>query len=97
MKEWLTWCLNRLRCMTPVEILHRAVRMLSTHAECAGLLASEVVPPPDLVPASRPWMHVAARVDVARYLAAADRIAAGQSALPATVSARNRSSQQIMG
>jgi hypothetical protein len=41
-------------------------------------------------------MHATARVDVARYLAAADRIAAGQSVLPATVSARNRSSQQIM-
>lgn len=77
-KERLRWRLNRLRCMTPAEVSHRLLRALSMHAERAGLLGSEVVPPPDLAPTPRPWVHTAANVEAARYLAAADRIAAGK-------------------
>jgi hypothetical protein len=77
-RDRLRWRLNRLRCMTPAEISHRTLRSLSMHAERAGLLAREPVPPPELVPAPRPWIHASARVDAARYLAAADRIAAGR-------------------
>jgi len=78
MKQWFRWRLNRLRCMTLAEVLHRGVRMLSMHAERAGLLGSEVVLSPDLMPAPRPWVHATARVDAALYLAAADRIAEGR-------------------
>jgi alkylhydroperoxidase/carboxymuconolactone decarboxylase family protein YurZ len=46
-------------------------------AERWGLLGSGAVPPPDLTHASLPWIHATARVDAARYLAAADRVAAG--------------------
>jgi len=78
MTEWFRWRLNRLRCMTPAEVSHRLLRSLSMQAERAGLLGSELVPPPDLAPAPRPWVHATARVDAARYLAAAGRIAAGK-------------------
>ncbi len=78
MMEWFRWRLNRLRCMTPVEVSHRVVRALSMHAERAGLLGSGIVPAPDLAPAPRPWVHATVNVDAARYLAAADRIAAGK-------------------
>ena len=77
MKEWLRWRLNRLRCMTPMEVSHRLLRTLSMQAERAGLVGSEVVPPPDLAPTPRPWVHATARVDAACHFAAADRIAAG--------------------
>ena len=76
--EWLRWRLNRLRCMTPMEVSHRLLRTLSMQAERAGLVGSEVVPPADLATTPRPWVHAAAKVDAARYLAAADRIAAGK-------------------
>src|SRR5439155_1200902 len=78
MMEGFRWRLNRLRCMTPMEVSHRLLRALSMRAERAGLLGSGAVPTPDLAPASRPWVHATADVDAARYLAAADRIAAGK-------------------
>jgi hypothetical protein len=77
-KGRLHWRLNRLRCMTPAEIAHRIIRTLSMHAERAGLLGSEIVPPPDLAPRPRPWVHPAERVDAARHFAAADRIVEGK-------------------
>jgi len=77
-KEWFQWRLNRLRCMTPAEVSHRLLRTLSMQAERAGLVGSEAVPPPDLALEPRPWVHATARVDAARYLAAADRVAAGK-------------------
>src|SRR5258706_15989990 len=64
--------------MTPMEVSHRLLRTLSMQAERAGPLGSEVVPPPDLATTPRPWVHAAARVDAASYLAAADRLAAGR-------------------
>src|SRR5437773_4181706 len=48
MMEWFRWRLNRLRCMTPMEVSHRLLRTLSMRAERAGLMGSGVVPPPDL-------------------------------------------------
>ena len=78
MNGWLPWYLNRLRCMTPAEISHRVVRMLSTHAQSTGLFAPETVPRPDLALTPRFWVDATAKVDVARHLCAADRIAAGK-------------------
>jgi heparinase II/III-like protein len=77
-RERFRWRLNRLRCMTPMEVSHRLLRTLSMHAERAGLFGPDVVPPPDLAVAPSPWVHATARVDAARYLAAADRIAAAK-------------------
>ncbi|MBC8006869.1 MAG: alginate lyase family protein [Prolixibacteraceae bacterium] len=76
-KGRLQWYLNRLRSMTPLEISHRVVRLLSTHAERSGLLRREPVPRPDLALTPRSWVHANAKVDAPRYLAAAERIAAG--------------------
>jgi len=78
MMEWFRWRLNRLRCMTPMEVSHRLLRTLSMRAERAGLLGSGVVPPPDLALEPRPWVHATVRVDAAPYLAAADRVAGGK-------------------
>ena len=74
----LRWHVNRLRCMTHAEIGHRVLRALTARAERWGLLGSGVVPAPDTTHQSRPWMHAAAKVDAAPYLAAADRITAGR-------------------
>src|SRR6185295_7705419 len=74
----LRWLVNRLRCMAPAEIAHRVGRLLAAQAERAGLLHAEPVPDPDAAPSSRSWVHAAPGVDPAPYLAAANRIAAGE-------------------
>lgn len=76
-KERIRWYVNRLRCMAPEEVRHRARRALAIRAERWGLPGAADVPAPDLANVSRPWIHVATKVDGARYLRAADRIAAG--------------------
>ena len=72
------WYLNRLRCMSPAEIAHRTGRAVRIHAERLGLAGRGRAPRPDPAPV-QPW---AARViDTAhtkRYIAAADRVAAGR-------------------
>src|SRR3989442_1495280 len=77
MKQAL-WYVNRLRCMPPAEIRHRVLRTLAMQAERWRLAGSGAVPPPDLAHASRPWVHAPPKLDVAPYLAAAERIAAGR-------------------
>jgi hypothetical protein len=77
-REAVLWHLNRLRCMSPAEIRHRAVRALAMRAEQWRLLGSGRVPPPDLAHAPRRWVHAPVKVDAARYVAAAERIAAGR-------------------
>ena len=74
----LRWRLNRLRCMTPAEIRHRAMRMLAIHAERAGVLGSARVPAPRIGSPADAWMGCAPNVDPEPYLAAADRIRAGR-------------------
>jgi hypothetical protein len=73
----LAWKLNRLRCMTPAEIGHRVVKAASMRIERWGLVGCEV-PPADLTLVAKPWIHAAARVDPAPYVAAADRVVAGR-------------------
>jgi hypothetical protein len=72
------WYVNRLRCMTPAEIRHRALRALALRAERWGLMDSIVIPPPDIRHTSLPWIRRPAQVDVRSCLEAADRIAAGR-------------------
>ena len=76
--EQLHWCVNRLRCMTPAEIGHRVSRAVAIRAEQWGIPAQDKVPPPGFTRASVPWISTSAKVATARYLAAADRIAAGR-------------------
>lgn len=72
------WYVNRLRCMEPAEIRHRALSALAIRAERWGLRGSADIPSPGFTQSSRSWIHVTARTDAARYLQAADRIAAGR-------------------
>jgi hypothetical protein len=74
----VVWRVNRLRCMAPEEIRHRVLRAQAMRAERWRLVGSSAVPPPDLADAFRPWIHAPVKVDAARYLAAAERIAAGR-------------------
>jgi hypothetical protein len=76
---WFRWRINRLRCMTPAEIVHRITRALSAHAQSIGwFFGAQAMPLPDLAAGSNAWIHATARVDAARYTAAADRVAAGK-------------------
>src|SRR6267143_7083797 len=76
--ERVIWHVNRLRCMPPAEIRHRVLRGLAMWAECWRLVGSGAVSPPNLAHSSRPWVHAPLKVDAARYLAAAECIAAGR-------------------
>ncbi len=78
MKQRFRWRLNRLRCMTLSEISHRIARALAIHVERTGLLGPAGVPVPDLAPVPNQWIHAAAGIAAAPYLAAADRIVAGR-------------------
>src|SRR5712691_7050201 len=78
MMERIVWRLKRLRCMTCAEIGHRLLKTVTINAERWGWVGSDVVPAADLTPAFLPWIHAAARVDPAQYLAAAERIASGK-------------------
>ncbi len=75
--DQILWRVNRLRCMTPAEIGHRAMRALAIQAEYWGLRSYEA-PSPDFTRATYPWIHVSAEVEAAPCLAAARNAAAGR-------------------
>jgi hypothetical protein len=72
------WILNRLRCMTPQEVLFRAARALRARAERFGSARAARVPAPDLAAAPRAWIGTPPDAHAARYLAAAERIRNGE-------------------
>src|SRR5260221_12786049 len=74
--EGFRWRLNRLRCMTPVEVSHRLLRTLSMRAERAGLLGWGGVPARALGLEGRGWRHAAGRVEAGSSLAAKKGVAA---------------------
>src|SRR3954468_4959301 len=77
-REWWVWRFNRLRCMAPVEIPHRILRVVSAYAESTGWFSgASNGPSPDFSARPKFWIHHTARVDPAPYIEAADRIAAG--------------------
>jgi hypothetical protein len=78
LKKTLRWRLNRLRCMTPVEVAHRALRAMLARAERAGMVRAPTVPAPDLTMSGKAWVHRDAGVNPDRYLAAADDLAHGR-------------------
>ncbi|HET7363193.1 MAG TPA: alginate lyase family protein [Burkholderiales bacterium] len=81
LKKTLRWRLNRLRCMSPLEVAHRAVRAMLMRAERAGLVPAPTVPAPDLGTQGKAWVNRDPGVNPERYLAAADEIAHGRLAL----------------
>src|SRR5581483_5536689 len=76
LREKLLWRLNRLRCMTPAEVGHRAVRLARAQAERVGVAGA--VPAPDLANVPEPWIGVPAKIDADAVTAAAARVAAGR-------------------
>ncbi len=77
LKHRLEWRLNRLRCMSPAEVLHRVLRLAQARAERAGWKRAPFAPTPDAAAAGKPWVHADPGVDASRYVAAADRIVDG--------------------
>lgn len=75
--DW-RWRFNRLRCMGLAEIGHRLWRRLGIAAEQHGLLGAGPVPEPDLSRHGALWLIPPQGLDPGPYLAAADRLLAGQ-------------------
>lgn len=73
----LRWRINRLRCMSPAELPHRAVRLIAAHVESIGRLG-RAIPAPDREAWAKRWVRVAQGIDAGPYVRAADRIAAGE-------------------
>jgi len=63
--------------MTPAEVAYRVLRALQAQAERSGVVGAADVPAPKLEASFNPWVEIPPNVDVARYLAAADRIRDG--------------------
>jgi hypothetical protein len=76
--EGLLWRFNRLRCMSPAEIAHRVLRAARMQAERLGAIGSHAVPAADLGIVAPRWIDEAPAIDAERYVAAAERIAAGR-------------------
>jgi len=76
--ERLGWYWNRLRCMTPAELGHRALRAAQARAECWGVVRPPIAPPARWTHHPRPWVEVPSKPDVAACTAAAERIAEGR-------------------
>src|SRR5678815_2377132 len=74
----LPWYLNRLRCMTPVEVAHRTLRAMQARAERSGLVKAPAMPAPDFSRAGAVWIASRPEIDPAKYVAAAERAADGQ-------------------
>ena len=74
----LRWRLNRLRCMTPGELVYRALRAIQARAERSGFGLEHEAPAPDLASQPHPWVFSDAKVDSSVYTTAADRIAHGR-------------------
>src|SRR6185436_1773861 len=75
LKAGLRRRLERLRCMTPLEMSRRVLRLARAHAERSRAVAA--APAPDLAPLPRPWLRRPRGVDAVPYVKAADRIAEG--------------------
>lgn len=74
----LRWLWNRLRCMSPAEVLHRVERAAQAQAERAGILGRGAVPAPDLAAAAPQWIRDTPSFDPAPYIESAERILDGR-------------------
>jgi len=75
--EKIGWYWNRLRCMTPAELAHRALRSVQVHAESLRREGAEAPLARSIGPL-RPWIRVPPNPDAAGCIAAAARIVAGR-------------------
>ncbi len=74
----LLWRWNRLRCMSPAEVAHRAVRAAQARAECWTLAARKAVPAARIGEAVPRFIDPDPGVQPERYREAARRIACGR-------------------
>lgn len=72
------WYWNRLRCMSAPEIGHRLRQRLSAQLQQYGLGTALVVPEPDVSAVAPTFVYAPDSLPAERYVAAADRILAGQ-------------------
>jgi hypothetical protein len=76
--ERLRWALNRLRAMSPAEVGFRVGRKVQSAAERSGIGLARVPVPTD-GRQGKPWVsELPLNFEVARYVAAADRVLAGR-------------------
>jgi hypothetical protein len=71
------WRLNRLRCMTPQEVVFRAWRAGRAQGERLGWLGRAAVPAPDLSRSGTGSLSLPSELEKNAYVKAADRIADG--------------------
>src|SRR5438552_17655520 len=91
----LRWRFNRLLCMSPAELPYRAARLIAAHVESIAPRRRSI-PSPDRGPWATRWVHVPEGIDAALYVAAADRIVAGELEVFG-VSCANRSEERRVG
>jgi hypothetical protein len=72
----LRWYVNRLRCMSLLEIPHRVSRLARCYADAFWPHAI-AAPATDAEPSPRGWVRVPPEIDPRPYVAAADRIVRG--------------------
>jgi hypothetical protein len=77
LKDKWRWRLNRLRCMSPQEVVFRAWRAGRAHAERLGWTGAPEVPRPDLSVQGTYFIEKPKILDPNAYSAAAERIADG--------------------
>src|SRR5207237_1831206 len=68
---------QRLLCMPAAELPYRAARLIAAHVESIAPRRRSI-PSPDRGPWATRWVHVPEGIDAALYVAAADRIVAGE-------------------
>src|SRR5258708_27510561 len=69
LKRTLRWRLNRLRCMTPVEVAHRVLRAVLARAERSGIVRAPVVPALEATEPAKHWVHGDVGIAPGPYLA----------------------------
>lgn len=77
-RNWLRWRLNRLRCMSTAEIVHRLMQTAAMQAERLKITRPPPPPAANLSTQSLPAISVPNAINPIPYLEAADRIAAGK-------------------
>jgi heparinase II/III-like protein len=73
----LGWYVNRVRCMSPAEMVHRMGRAARLRAERWGFAADTPIPAPDLTATGRAWIAMPLRADQL-CLGTANRIVEGR-------------------
>lgn len=77
-RDKLRWRCNRLRCMSPAEVVHRVARAVQVRRERRAAHWLQPVPAANVAAIPRAWMEIPQGLDAAPYRAAADAFLAGR-------------------